>query len=118
GDSDELAAKAQWFLQESAAGNLIFCLNKTKNPSYQTVCALADALAEASKVLPSGAPLLVVTRHDFAKALGQAVARRMADRPAVCIDSVFTEQGDYLDLGRPLLDGMVIPVVVKTLVFG
>jgi ethanolamine utilization protein EutA len=40
------------------------------------------------------------------------------DRQVVSIDSIKVEDGEYLDMGRPLMDGMVIPVVVKTLIFG
>ena len=39
-------------------------------------------------------------------------------RKVICIDSIKVEQGDYVDLGRPVLDGLVIPIVVKTLLFG
>ena len=39
-------------------------------------------------------------------------------RKVICLDSIKVEQGDYVDLGRPVLDGMVIPIVVKTLLFG
>ena len=39
-------------------------------------------------------------------------------RDVICIDSVQVEQNDFVDMGKPLVDGLVIPVVVKTLIFG
>lgn len=118
GRGGALAKETRWFLRESGADNVVFCLKRFHAPDYRQVCALADALTEAAGILSSGAPLLVLTEQDYAKALGQALRRRMKDRPVVCVDSVRVEKGDYLDLGRPLMDGLVLPVVVKTLVFG
>ena len=55
----------------------------------------------------------------MAKALGLLLTRRLQGRrPVICIDGIRVEQGDYVDLGRPVMDGLVIPVVVKTLLFG
>ena len=68
---------------------------------------------------PPGAPVFLAVETDMAKALGQAVfAALQSARPVVSIDAVQVEQNDYIDLGRPLMDGLVIPVVVKTLIFG
>ena len=104
GRGGALAEEARWFLQESAADNTVFCLKRFRSPDYRKVCALADALAEAAGALSPGAPLLVLTEQDYAKALGQALRRRVKDRPVVCIDGVRAEEGDYLDLG-PSPDG-------------
>ena len=30
----------------------------------------------------------------------------------------YTENGGYLDLGKPLMDGLTVPVIIKTLIFG
>ena len=73
--------------------------------------ALAQALADAD------CPVIVMAR-DMAKALGQALARRRGgERPLVCLDGVSLSYGDAIDIGEPMLDGRVLPVVVKTLVF-
>ena len=62
---------------------------------------------------------MIVLRHDMAKVLGRQVRALLADkRPVISIDSIIVQQNDYIDMGRPLMDGMVIPVVVKTLIFG
>ena len=118
GDGEELARQAAWYLGESAASNLVFCINRVKRPGYATVCRLADALVRASSAIPEGEPLLVLVEDDFAKVLGQALRRRLPDRRLICIDSIQAIPGDYLDLGRPLMGGLAIPVVVKTLIFG
>lgn len=118
GEGAELLREARWYMEESAAENIVFCFRRTAQPSYAQVCSLADSMCEAASAIPAQLPLLVLVEQDFAKVLGQALARRMRDRSVICIDSVHAVEGDYLDLGRPLMGGLAIPVVVKTLIFG
>ena len=75
--------------------------------------------AELDRALPEGAPVLIVMEHDAAKALGILLRSALEGRrKVVCIDGIKVEQGDYVDLGRPVSGGLVIPVVVKTLALG
>ncbi len=105
---------------ENAGHDLAFCLRGCPNPTYRELRYAADGIATASdNKLPSGAPVFVVVEQDMGKALSLCLERALAGRRAVVsIDGISPSDGDYLDLGRPVMDGIAIPVVVKTLVFG
>lgn len=118
GDGSLLYEEMRWFLRESASDNAVICLNHVHAPDYRQLCGLAECLATAQTLLSSSAPLLVLAGGDYAMALGRAVRHRLGGRAVVCIDGVSVQEGDYLDLGVPDMGGLIIPVVVKTLIFG
>ena len=63
-------------------------------------------------------PLLVVIDADVAGVVGALFKEEFGVNGAiVCIDQVLLREFDYIDIGRPLPDQGVVPVVVKSLVF-
>lgn len=120
GRADFLADKIRWFLEQSSSEILILALPGKLDPSYDELKNLAASLSQGmDEGLPPGAPVLVVLEQDIAKALGILMETQLQGRRKVaCIDGIKVEQGDYIDLGRPVMNGLVIPVVVKTLLFG
>lgn len=119
GNGSAYCEKAVWFRRESSTDNLVFALSHIQQPSYEQILCLTKAMLPVAESLPEGQPLLVVCREDFAKVLGMALTRELgAQRKIVCLDSIYTVSGDYMDFGRPLMEGLVVPVVVKTLIFG
>jgi ethanolamine utilization protein EutA len=62
--------------------------------------------------------VIVVIENDFAKVLGQTIYRLLNGKcKIICIDSVKLDNGDYIDIGKPVADGRVVPIIIKTLVF-
>ena len=119
GEAGPVEERIRWFLGQSDSRDLVVALDGEADPSYSRLKALGRALAQASAALPEGVPFLLVVEQDIAKALGNAVAAELGGiRKVVSLDSIHVEQNDYIDLGRPLMDGLVVPVVVKTLIFG
>lgn len=120
GDSGFLAEKMRWFMRESSSESFVLALNGIANPDYREIKTLAHCLGESfNSVLGDGIPALVVIEQDMAKALGLFLEAELVDkRRLVCIDGIKVEQGDYVDMGRSVMGGLVIPVVVKTLIFG
>ena len=119
GNDRNLREETEWFLEQNDCDNLLFCIQDIDSLSYRQLNLLADALCHtADSALGKEQTVMVLCRGDFAKALGQAMQRRLLDRKLVCIDSISVQFGDYIDIGRPLMNGMAVPVVVKTLLYG
>ncbi len=79
---------------------------------------LAKGLSEyAARELPRERPLILILGRDYAQSLGQAVKALSPQRALLAIDQVGLDEGDYIDIGLPMLDGRVVPLSVKTLVF-
>ena len=108
--------------QNVAALPFAIAFDFNRQLDYNTLNQLAEALAHLSEnTLPPGFPLIVIITRDYAQALGQTIkaicAASTPDRPLLVIDQVGLEEGDYIDIGAPIMDGRVVPVSVKTLIF-
>lgn len=79
---------------------------------------LARGLADyASRELADERPLILILARDYAQSLGQAIKSILPQRALLSVDQVGLDEGDYIDIGEPLMDGRVVPLSVKTLVF-
>ncbi len=89
-------------------------------PGFDEIQTLAESIITGmDRVMHLKAPLTIVVENDLAKALGQALrARLKKKKQVICIDTIKVENGDYIDIGKGLANGRVVPVIVKTLVFG
>lgn len=87
--------------------------------SFQQVQMLAGVITETCRpLIDSPKPLVVVLERDIAKALGNALNLLSGGKKdIICIDNIHVSDGDYIDIGEPLADGRVVPVVIKTLIF-
>ena len=101
--------------QESEDEVFAVFLEGPRAPSFREIEKLADILTEGLPLKEKVIPIIV--EHDFAKALGQAVRRRMPEAPVLCLDGIRCGRGDYVDIGQPVGGGIAIPVVIKALVY-
>lgn len=120
GDPVFLTEKMRWFMRESSSGRFVLAMPGIGNPEYRELRTLARCLGESfNTVLNEKEPALVAVEKDMAKALGLLLESELDScHRLICIDGVRVDQGDYVDLGRSMMGGLVIPVVVKTLLFG
>jgi ethanolamine utilization protein EutA len=84
---------------------------------YQLLTQLASGLNDFANNMPGDRPLVVIIERDYAQALGQTVKGLAPSRALLVIDQVGLSEGDYIDIGTPLMDGRVVPLSVKTLIF-
>ena len=90
-----------------------------KCPDYMQIETMSECLCDAfeEKIKCNHMPI-IVAEQDIGKALGQAIRRRIGkEKSLICLDGVCCKEGDFVDVGVPIADGQVIPVVVKTLIF-
>ncbi len=120
GGSDALYERCKWFLEQNDAERMLLAIPGRLDPTYQEIKFMARRIYDAlSRALPAGEPVVVVVEQDIAKALGNAMMQEAnGGRAVAAIDSIKVEVGDFVDIGKPLMDGLVVPVVVKTLLFG
>jgi ethanolamine utilization protein EutA len=117
---DALYKRVRWFREQHGVQTLVLAMCGEKNPEYLRLKQLAQAVFSAlNRALPAGEPILLVLEHDMAKAVGMMLnALSNGHRQIAVLDGIHVEDGDYLDMGRPLANEIVIPVVIKTLIFG
>lgn len=104
---------------EGSAHHPALALKGPRTPAYKDVQTLAKGIVMGmGDSISQQYPLVVLLEDDCGKVLGQCLQIMLGEGAGVvCVDQVAASVGDYVDIGRPLLGGRVVPVVVKTLFF-
>lgn len=87
--------------------------------SFSNIESIADAIVASfsDEIKKDNTPIIIV-KNDISKVLGQAIRRRVGqDIELLCLDSICCQEGDFVDIGEPVANNQVIPVIVKSLIF-
>lgn len=117
--AESVKERFNWFCHGGEHQQIALAIKGVKNPSFKQVSKIAEEVLEGLEgLLKAGLPIIVIIENDMAKALGQTIYRHLGyRRDVICIDDIRVENGDYIDIGKPLAGGRVVPVIIKTLVF-
>lgn len=118
--SERISRKTRMYMDESGYQQTAVYISGVSSPNFDEVKRIAGevkkGLAEAIKYRDT---VIVMSDEDMGKALGFCLRSILGeDTNIVSLDGIYAEDGDYIDIGRPIGQGRVIPVVIKTLVFG
>jgi ethanolamine utilization protein EutA len=88
-------------------------------PAYSALRELCAGIADGTRALLDGRrPLVVVLDADVAGIVGQMLRDELGVvGPVICVDQIVLSDLDFIDLGAPIPEKSVVPVVVKSLVF-
>ena len=113
-----LAEELRWYMDQAQVEQMGLCIRGKERTTYPELKNLAETLLAVDReVLSPAHPLIVICENDLAKALGQVMGRQANARQIICLDCIKINSGDYIDIGKPVMDGVALPVVVKTLIF-
>ncbi len=84
---------------------------------YDELTAVARDIVAHHQHNGGARPLVLVMTQDYAQVLGQTIRAARPDLPLLVVDQVGLGEGDFVDIGLPMLDGRAVPLSIKTLVF-
>ena len=110
--------KLNWHRIEETP-QIALAIRGMSNPTFADIQRYGQGIVEGlASLVAEQIPIIVMVDEDMAKALGHALSAHLPkDYPFICLDSGKVENGDYVDIGLPVAEGAVLPVIVKTLVF-
>ncbi len=109
------SALGRWDLDEHAVVAIVIEL--PTGLGYADITAVAADVVAYHDRVGTAQPLVLVMTQDYAQVLGQTIQAARPGLPLLVIDQVGLGEGDYIDIGLPMLDGRAVPLSIKTLVF-
>ena len=114
-----IANKLKWFRLENDKQLVALAIKGLRGGSFKYIQDISKLIIKGmEEIINSNDPLIVIVENDMAKVLGQTLKTQLNNnKDIVCIDSIKVSDGDYIDIGKPLAEGKVVPVIIKTLLF-
>jgi len=93
-----------------------------KDSLFRSYTWLQEFVTSIENALPNSLVnrkmIILLFETDIGKMVGLTVRRETAiQHNLICLDELFLEEGDWIDIGAPLQVGQAFPVTVKSLVF-
>ncbi|MHA2078201.1 MAG: ethanolamine ammonia-lyase reactivating factor EutA [Candidatus Thorarchaeota archaeon] len=93
-----------------------------KDSLYRSYSWLQEFVLAIENALPKSIAnknvVILLFESDIGKMVGLTTRRETSiQHNLICLDELFLEEGDWIDIGAPLHAGQVFPVTVKSLVF-
>lgn len=108
-------AMARWDLDAEAQVAIVVDL--PQELGYAGLTAIANDIVSYHDAGHRDRPLVLVMAQDYAQVLGQTIQATRPGLPLLVIDQIGLGEGDFVDIGLPMLDGRAVPLSIKTLVF-
>jgi ethanolamine utilization protein EutA len=87
--------------------------------SYPKLELFAKSIEAALPIsIENNIPIILIFEQDIACSVGNVIRRETGLKTnLLSLDELILEEGDWIDIGEPLVSGQVFPVTVKSLVF-
>lgn len=85
---------------------------------YEKLKTFSFGLVKAlPRTIERGVPIVLIFDTDIGNSVGNILFRETGTRNVLSIDEIDLNEGDFIDIGEPVIENLVFPVVVKSLVF-
>jgi ethanolamine utilization protein EutA len=115
----QISASCQRFDLEAGKDLVAFYFKDPVTVSYSRLELFAKSIEAAlADAVKSNLPVILIFDTDIACSVGNVIRRETDLKTNVlALDELVLREGDWIDIGEPLLAGQVFPVTVKSLVF-
>ena len=86
--------------------------------TYEAISDCARKISKLVNEFTTTEPIILILKSDAAMALGLQLKKIDPSKNYIVLDGVDTEEGDFIEIGKPIDNGLTLPVTVKTLIFG
>jgi ethanolamine utilization protein EutA len=98
---------------------LILAFNNSVRPSYENLREFALGVVSAlPNTVKNQTPIFMCFDADIGNRVGNVMKRETGIKnELLSIDEIRLKEGEFIDIGEPIIEDVVVPVVIKTLVF-
>ncbi len=87
---------------------------------YEKLTTFSKGVVSAlPKTIENNKPIIMIFDTDIGNSVGNVLQRETRiQNDIISIDEISLKEGDFIDIGQPVVNNRVFPVIVKSLIFG